>query len=195
MSRERRRPQQPGESLPEESFDDERILQGYLARLMTLQDEREAWLEEADLETAARDLGLTPEDIARLDATVAGHRQRGEQFLRRRLWDEAVDEFRKATALRPFDADLHHALAEAYAGRWHATGAETDRAAAERLARRTLELDADYRAAYEILAELKRQRTASRGPSASSVRLSMALLMGILVAIALAIGFVLLVFI
>ena len=191
MSRERRRPQQSDESRPDETFDDEQILQGYLSRLMTLQDEREAWLEEADLDEAARDLGLSAEDLARLDATVAGHRQRGEQFLQRRLWDEAVDEFRKATALRPFDAELHHALARAYAGRWHASGADADRAAAERLARRTLELDADHRASYEILAELKRQRTASGGPSASSVRLSMALLMGILVAIGLVIAFAL----
>lgn len=192
MSRERQRPPRSDESLPDETFDDERLLQGYLARLMTLQDEREAWLEEADLEDAARDLGLTADDLARLEATVGGHRQRGHQFLQRRLWDEAIDEFRKATALRPFDAELHHALAEAYTGRWRAAGAEADRTAAERLARRTLELDTDHRAAYETLAELKRQRTTSGGPSPSSIRLSKALLMGLVVAIGLALAFVLL---
>lgn len=181
MSRERHRPRPPSEDLGSDdlsgaSFDDESILQGYLARLMTMQDQRESWLEEADLRTAAHDLGLSDEDLARLQATTEAHRERGHRFVERRLWDEAVAAFRQAAALSPFDAALALELAEAYLGRWQASGAETDRAAADRYAHRALELDTGQEGAYEVLRQLKRQPIRSEGPPAAKVRLSMILL-------------------
>lgn len=191
MSAEQTRP--PRRSSDDDTFEDEIILQGYIARLMTMQDQREeTWLEEADLEEAARDLGLSDADLQRIEAAAAAHKQRGERFLDRQLWGEAVDAFSQATTLRPFDATLMHALARAYLGRWRATGAPADREAADRYAHRTLELDPDHTASYEVLQELKRQRVSSAVPSASKVRLSMALLMGAILLILLALGGVLL---
>ena len=174
MNRERNRPQR----LPEESFDDESILQDYLARLMTMQDQRQDWLEEADLKTAAQDLGLSDDDLERLAATTDAHRTRGRSFAERGLWDEAVEEYRQAATLNPFDAAATHELTQAYLGRWHTTGDALDHAAAERYAHRTLQLDPEHAASYEIIKELKRRLTRTGGPSQAETRTSRGLLFG-----------------
>lgn len=186
MSQERSRPRRPEETTPEStSFDDEAILQGYLARLMTMQDEQpKTWLEEEDLTSAARDLGLSDTDLARIQDIVAGHKQRGRSFMERGLWDEAIDAFQQATTLDPFNADLFHDYAKAHLGRWRATGSEGDKRAAEQYAHRTLELDAEHTASYEILQELKRNPVRSGAPSAADQRASKALVFGTLLALA-----------
>ncbi len=183
MERPRNRPPQ---SQADDSFEDETILQGYIARLMDLQDQREAWLEEADLDDAARDLGLSDTDLERVRAGVEAHRLRGLRFAERGLWEEAVDAYRQASVLSPFDPGLAHELARAYLGRWRTSGSEEARAGAERYAHRTLELDPEHAASYEILQELKRRPVRSGGPSASEVKLSRTLLLvGVLAFVAL----------
>ena len=163
MNRERNRPQRP----PEDSFDDENILQDYLARLMTMQDQRQDWLEEADLKTAAQDLGLSDKDLERLAVTTEAHRTRGRSFTDRGLWDEAVEAYNQTATLNPFDPDAVHELARAYLGRWRVTGDEADHNAAERYAHRTLQLDPEHSASYEILQELKRRHVRTGGPTRS----------------------------
>lgn len=174
MNRERNRPQRP----PEESFDDESILQDYLARLMTMQDQRQDWLEEADLTAAAQDLGLSEADLERLATETEAHRTRGQSFAERNLWDEAIEAYSHATALNPLDAAATHDLAGAYLGRWRVTGDEADRAASERYAHRTLQLNPEHSASYEILQELKRRPVRTGGPSRAEVNLSKTLLLG-----------------
>ena len=149
------------------SFDDESILQDYIARLLSMQDERDEWLEEADLKTVARDLGLSDEDLARIDATTEAHRQRGQYFSQHDAWDDAVAEYRQAAALKPFDVSLVHTLAVAHASRFEETGMAEDREAAERYARRCIELDPTHQPSYELLAALKQlPATASPKPAA-----------------------------
>ena len=137
-------------------FDDEQILHDYIARLLAMQDEREEWLGESDLKTVARDLGLSDEDLARLDAVTEGHRQRGKNFGRHGAWDEAISEFRQATVLDPFDVPLLYELAVAHASRWEEAEDLEDRTAAERYARRCIELDPNHQASYELLTALKK---------------------------------------
>ena len=180
MNRERNRPQRP----PEESFDDENILQDYIARLMTMQDQRQDWLEEADLKTAAQDLGLSDDDLERLAATTEAHRTRGRSFSERGLWDEAVEEYSQAATLNPFDAEATHELTQAYLGRWQTTGEALDHDAAERYAHRTLQLDPEHAASYEIIKELKRRLTRTGAPSQAEVRTSRGLLFGSMALIA-----------
>ena len=183
MSRERNRPQQRP---PDESFDDESILQDYLARLMTMQDQRqEEWLEEADLEAAAQDLGLSADDLQRLAATTEAHRTRGRSFAGRGLWAEAIEAHRQAAALSPFDANAAHELALAYLGRWRVDASEADRAEAERYAHRTLQLDPEHSGAYEVLQELKRRPVRTGGPSRAEVNLSRTLVIGAIVGLVL----------
>ena len=190
MNRERNRPQRP----PEESFDDESILQDYLARLMTMQDQREDWLEEADLKMAAQDLGLSDADLERLAATTEAHRTRGRSFAERGLWDEAVEEYRQAATLNPFDAEATYELARAYLGRWHKTGDALDHDTAERYAHRTLQLDPEHAASYKVLKELKRRPVRTGGPSQAEIQTSRGLLLGgmALVAVLILLGVLLL---
>ena len=190
MNRERNRPQRP----TEDSFDDETILQDYLARLMTMQDQRQDWLEEADLKTAAQDLGLTDEDLERLSAATEAHRTRGRSFAERGLWDEAVEAYNQAATLNPFDAEAAHELARAYLGRWRVTGDAADHAAAERYAHRTLQLDPEHSASYEVLKELKRRPVRTGGPTRTEVNLSRTLVVAtavVLVLLALLVLFIL----
>ncbi|HMB90132.1 MAG TPA: hypothetical protein VKP65_04745, partial [Rhodothermales bacterium] len=85
------------------AFDDDQILEDYIARLLNVQDTRDALLDESDLQGAARDLGLSERDLARADAMAEAHRQRGKNFARHDAWDEAIAEFRQAMVLDPFD--------------------------------------------------------------------------------------------
>lgn len=136
-------------------FDDEKILQDYLTRLLQLQDERDEWLDADDLRAAARDLGLSDEDLARVEARVEAHRQRAARFAEHQAWDDALAEYRQATALAPFDAALLFETARLYAERFRQHADPADRAAAERFARRTIQLDPNHKASYELLSTLR----------------------------------------
>ncbi|MFQ5569289.1 MAG: FxLYD domain-containing protein [Rhodothermales bacterium] len=137
------------------SFDEEHILQDYIARLLTMQDERDEWLDDSDLKKAAMDLGLSPTDLQRIDEAVEAHRQRGKNFSQHGVWDEAIAEYRQAAVLRPFDVSLIHELAVAHASRWQASRDTVDRDDAERYARRCIELDPNHHPSYELLTALK----------------------------------------
>ena len=104
------------------AFDDDQILQDYIARLLNVQDTREALLDETDLQAAARDLGLSDRDLARAEAIAEAHRQRGKNFSRHDAWDEAIAEFRQAMVLDPFDVPLLHELAVAGSAPWLPSG-------------------------------------------------------------------------
>ena len=149
------------------NFDDENILQDYIARLLSVQDERDEWLGENDLKAVARDLGLSDEDLARIEATTEAHRQRGQHFSEHRAWDDAVAEYRQAVVLDPFDVPLIHALAVAHARRGEQTGDREDREAAERYARRCIELDPDHQPSYKLLTALKKPLEAAAAPTAA----------------------------
>ncbi len=190
MNRERNRPQRPAE----DTFDDESILQDYLTRLMTIQDQKEEWLEEADLKAAAQDLGLSEKDLERLAVSTEAHRTRGRSFAERGLWDEAVNEYQHAATLNPFDVGAMHELAHAYLGRWRVTGEDTDKAAAERYAHRTLQLDPEHSASYEVLQELKRRAVRTGGPTQAEKNLSKTLVtatIAVLIILALLVLFIL----
>lgn len=136
-------------------FDDNQILQDYIAHLLTIQDQRGDWLDEKDLQQAARDLGLSDAELAQVEASVEAHRQRAAHYLEHACWDEAIDEFRQAMALRPLDATLAHDLTLAYYQRWEISGQPDDRDAAMRYAQRTVQLDPQHTASYALIRTLK----------------------------------------
>jgi tetratricopeptide (TPR) repeat protein len=171
-------------------FEDELILQDYISRLLELQDERGTFLEKEDLTTTAQDLGLTDEELQKVEAAVEAHRKRGANYAKYNRWDDAIDEYRQAVALAPFDQELALGLARAYQGRWQKLGHAADREEAARYARRAIDLDADYAEAFRLLEELDRQpirATTSSTPSRSNVVLSTILLAGGLIALLVAV--------
>lgn len=191
MERERRRQRSDepfdDDPLADDLFGDEQVLQTYLARLLDLQDQRDTFLEKADLDAAAKELGMTEDDLARIKALVAAHRQRGEGYARNNRWNEAVEEYRQAVALDPFDAPLTLALADAYRARWEKTSAADDRTEAARYARRAVELDPENQTAYRLLDALDR-RLAAPAPTEAKRQLSMVMLFAMVLFLALAVA-------
>lgn len=168
------------------AFDEDNILQDYIARLLTMQDERDEWLEEEDLKTTALELGLSEADLQRIEKTIEAHQQRGLNFIEHASWDEAVNELKQAMALSPLDVSLIHGLARAHLGRWKATGNAEDQEAAERYTRRCIQLDPDHKASYELLQDMKRipiRATQSGRPTPAKSRLFFFLLLGAVVII------------
>ena len=170
-------------------FDDEQILQDYIARLLAMQDERQEWLGEHDLNAVARDLGLSDEDLARLDAVIEGHRQRGKNFGRHGAWDEAISEFRQAAVLDPFDVPLLYELAVAHASRWEDAKDPEDQADAERYARRCIELDPGHQPSYELLTTLKKPLVPTPAASRQRLLISIAAAVVLIAALGVALAF------
>lgn len=138
------------------AFDDDQILQDYIARLLTVQDTRDALLDESDLQAAAHDLGLSERDLARADAIAEAHRQRGKNFARHDAWDEAIAEFRQAMVLDPFDVPLLHELAVAHASRYEETHDPEDRTAAYTYAQRCTQLDPNHAPSFALISALNK---------------------------------------
>lgn len=159
------------------AFDQEAILQQYIARLMDLQDARDDWLGEDDLEQTARDLGLSTRDLERARATVERHRERARRFSQHDAWDDAVAEYRQALVLAPLDAGLAYELAVAHASRYEATADAADHAAAERYARRAIDLDPELAPAYELLGVLKKSSGAPQTVSRQRLLVAVATLL------------------
>jgi hypothetical protein len=143
--------------------DRDRIVRDYISQAMEIQNGKHD--EIPDLKDIARELGMTDEEIAGVERAAAEHLERGEGYLRHRQWEDAIGELTVATALNPASIDAIYALASAYAGRWGQTRHKDDRAEAERLIKRCIDLKADHEASYTLLEQLNRGGSAARTPT------------------------------
>lgn len=132
------------------------VLSDYIERLLAIEGEGQRALDGDDLKRVAKELGLSDEDLARVDQAVDDHLTRGQNFLTRGLVDEAVEEIHQAAVLRPFDKDIATQLARAYLGQFQQSGDREARAQAQRSARRAIEIDSSYQPAFDVLAECAR---------------------------------------
>ncbi len=135
--------------------DREHLLQQYIQRLLDVQDQQDDGLTEADLERIAADLGLDEADRAHVAELVEDHQQRGLTFAAHHHWDEAIQEYRQAVALRPLQVPLLHKLALAHQARWLARHDGTDREAALSYVKRCIRLDPQHQPSYTLLTALK----------------------------------------
>lgn len=133
-------------------MDDE--AQRYISAAIDLAAEREDELSDDELTEIAAELGLTPEDLARVDQVIEDHVTRGRGYVSHAMWDDAIEELEEAITLAPRRTDALHQLAAAYLGRAEATGFADDRERARQLARKCLELDPEYDAAFDLLGQL-----------------------------------------
>ena len=154
-----------------DDLDDSAVIARYIERLMTLDGSRDKELDESDLREVARELGLSEDDLAQVDASVAAHRKRGENFLAHDSHDDAISELRQALVLCPLDAELACMVGRAHHLRALAAGksaSDDDRQEAEKLARRAIALDADCKPAYQLLQDIREGRPGA-GPGAASI--------------------------
>jgi hypothetical protein len=132
------------------------LVNAYVQKLVSLQDQREHPLTQSELEAIALDLGLTHEQLTLLAAEHTGHLTRGKGYLTHHRWTDAVNELIDALALNPLSAETALLLSEAYKQRWVFEAQPDDRHQAERYAKYTLRLAPDQPRAYAILAELEK---------------------------------------
>ena len=127
------------------------ILDAYVDRLLAVEDDGNHALDDSDLRKVARELGLTEEQLAKLDQVVDDHLTRGRNFLDRGLFTDAAGEIHQAAVLRPFDAVIATDLARAHFGQFQKTRDRRERERAQRFARRAVDIDPEHAPAYELL--------------------------------------------
>ncbi|MCB9552375.1 MAG: hypothetical protein H6705_10925 [Myxococcales bacterium] len=135
------------------SPDDDDLLATWLGRVAAV-TEAEPGLGEDDFHRIARELGLGPDELARVEAMVAAHLTRGQNYLTHGRPADAVAELTQAQALAPWRADIAEALAEARVALYEKTGDPLDRAAAEDAVRGVLDRAPDHRPAVVLLNRL-----------------------------------------
>lgn len=135
------------------SPDDDDLLATWLQRVAAV-TEAEPGLGEHDFHRIARELGLGAEELARVEAIVAAHLTRGQNFLAHGRPADAAAELTQARALAPWRADITALLAEARVALYEKTGDPVDRAAAEAAVRGVLDEAPDDRAAVVLLNRL-----------------------------------------
>ena len=130
------------------------ILTTYLQRVLALKDERRTLPSPEELREIARELGLSETDLAAVEQAAEDHFLRGQGFLERRRWDDAIVELEEAVAVSPRSVERRHALAAAHAGKWQESHEASSRDRAEKLARECLELDPRHGESFEVLERL-----------------------------------------
>ena len=139
------------------------IIAAYVARVDEIQKDTHEELSARELKDIARELGLSDADLARADRTAQDHLSRGRGYLDHGLLDDAIAELRSAVVLRPLDAGMMLALAEAFAARFAARSDPDDRQEADQLAKQALELDPALQGAFAL-----RRQLADAGTSGSA---------------------------
>jgi tetratricopeptide (TPR) repeat protein len=145
-----------------DNTDRERIIRDYISQAMSIHSGGDD--EIPDLKGIARELGMTDEEITGVERAAREHFERGMGYCRHSQWDGAIEELTIATALDPSNVDALYALASAYAGRWQETKNKEDRAEAERLIKRCIDLKPDNDAAFALVEKLS-----GRTPQAKAV--------------------------
>ena len=130
------------------------VLATYLQRVLALKEERRTVPSAEELRAIAMDLGLSEADLADVDQAAEDHYLRGQGFLERDRYDDAIVELEESVALSPRSVERLHALALAHTGRWHERREPANRERAERLARECLELDPRHGGSFEVLDRL-----------------------------------------
>lgn len=130
----------------------------HLGRVVAIAEARKGRLDEGELTSIARELGIGEADLAAAAQEAADHFARGQGFSARALWSDAIAELSEAHTLAPARLDISLALARAHQRR----GRGDDRAIADRLARMALEWEPGNEAAFAILADLDAARRARK---------------------------------
>ncbi len=135
-------------------------IQLYVERVERLIQQRRQTVTEEDLQEIARELGMSDADLAAVEEEVQSRYERGMGFVDHGMWNDAVEQLREAAALAPSRVYLLHALANAYFCRGRDNKSKDDMQQAEAWARRCLDLDPQYQAAFILLGEIKDQNIA-----------------------------------
>jgi tetratricopeptide (TPR) repeat protein len=135
----------------------EQNLHNYIERVTALQNQRNSALTLSDLQSVARELGMSDEDLAAASRSATAALERGLGHIKYRLWDDAIEELSNSVALDPANVQGLHALAVAYSERWRGNGSVADLLEAQRHARQALQIDPKHAPSFDLLSRLKEQ--------------------------------------
>jgi len=138
-------------------------LKRYIGAVEQVREARAEAPDAAMRRKIAEELGLSEADLAA--AVVAGEASlaRGEGFVARAVWDEALTQLQEADALLPDDLRVVYALARAWFGRYRDRHSAADRVHALVECRRCLQLDPRHQGALNLIGDLETaQRTRRR---------------------------------
>lgn len=130
------------------------MIKKYLSRAIDVSEQRQQVMDDEELRTIAREVGLSDDDLRAAEQAGREAHQRGVNFLKHGRPDDAIDELEEAVVLLPGRLDVRAALAQAFRDRWRRNHAEEDRLKAMALARECLKIEPDHAQSYELLNQL-----------------------------------------
>ena len=102
------------------------LLNKYIARLLTLKEQKRDELTETELKEIAQELGLTDSDLLEAEQEVKNHLERGQTYTQLKQWNEAQKEFEQAAEFAPLDIEVTYELAHFYFLKWQKTKKQSD---------------------------------------------------------------------
>lgn len=146
--------------------DDERRaaeLSAFLKKALEIElEEGGRQLGEDELKEIALKSGLSEADWEKLSERLSAHAIRGRNFLEQGNFEDAVIDLEEAVILAPYSADILYECGLAHLGLWQKSGKESDRARADELLRKCLELEPSHAGAAEGITELNRVKPPKR---------------------------------
>ncbi|MCS6905596.1 MAG: hypothetical protein RML72_08520 [Bacteroidia bacterium] len=133
------------------------LLQSYIQKILSIQEERNYAITEEDLNKIALDLGLNEKDLAEIEKSFMGHWKRGSNFAKHNRFDDAIQELLVASALKPLHPEPYYELALAFQKKWLISGKVEDKEQAEYYAKRCLLLAPEHEKTYQLLSEIEKK--------------------------------------
>ncbi|MEO1653772.1 MAG: hypothetical protein AAFU64_09515 [Bacteroidota bacterium] len=130
-------------------------LNNYLSKLQDIiKKKQDNYLEAEDLEAAAEALGFSRGDLAEIKKDF---QTRGEQHLKHKNWGEAQKEFEQLIFLDPKNAEAYLGLAKVHLQYWKRSRQEDVKNKALEYAHKSIDLDPEQKAAYQLINQLKQK--------------------------------------
>lgn len=139
--------------------------QSYINKLMDIQkNQQDKILSEGELKEIAMGIGFTEKEWQEVQLSFDNHLRRGNGYLQHQNWEDALEEFNQAMALRPGNLKVLFGLAQAYQKKWLKTHDENAKELAEKYAKQCLQIEAGHSEALKLVSELKVKRMIEKPP-------------------------------
>lgn len=140
--------------------DEEELLKTYIANISRFQ-QQEPLTQEA-LHDIAQQIGISEATLVRIHETAQDHLTRAQGYVSHHLWAEAIKEATACLQLEPLWPQACYTLAQGYQGRFLQQHQAEDAHQARRWAQQCLELQPDFKAAFQLLQSLQAPATRPR---------------------------------
>ncbi|MCC5946727.1 MAG: hypothetical protein JJT94_17475 [Bernardetiaceae bacterium] len=138
-------------------MEQDKQLQNYVDKVLQIQQAQQSRgkLQEEDLKMIAQEIGV---DWLQVKKSLQDHFKRAEEFAKRQLWTDAIEEYQQVLILFPSHTDALSQCAFAHLNQWKENDQVENKKLAEKLARETLQIQADNHLAFDVLAGLKTEK-------------------------------------